>query len=104
MRGTRSRAAAALETLQIVADERLVERSRHHGGVMLAALRQRLNGHPLVARHPRTGLLIAIELRVPLAPTTARIAGQWLALALLEQGIIVQPASQAWQVLGSSRR
>lgn len=92
-------AAAALETLQIVADERLVERSRNHGGVMLAALRQRLNGHPLVADVRGQGLLIAIELRVPLAPTTARIAGQWLALALLEQGIIVQPASQAWQVL-----
>jgi 4-aminobutyrate aminotransferase-like enzyme len=37
--------------------------------------------------------LLAIELRAP------DVAGQWLALAMLERGLIVQPASQAWNVL-----
>jgi len=91
--------AAALETLQIVHDERLADRSRDNGGVMLAALRERLAGHPLVADVRGQGLLIAIDLRAPLPSMTVRIAGQWLALALLEQGIILQPASQAWSVL-----
>ena len=91
--------AAALETLTIVADEQLVARSREHGDRMLAALRQRLYRHPLVSDIRGRGLLIAIELRVPLAPMARTIAGQWLALALLEEGIILQPASQAWNVL-----
>ena len=95
--------AAALETLRIVHDERLAERSRDNGAAMLAGLRERLAGHPLVADVRGQGLLIAIDLRArlpsPLPSMTARIAGQWLALALLERGIILQPASQAWSVL-----
>jgi len=92
-------AAAALETLRIVDDERLVERSRDKGGAFLAGLRARLDGHPLVAGIRGRGLLLAIELRTPLASKAATLAGQWLALALLEEGLIVQPASQAWNVL-----
>jgi len=88
--------AAALETLGIVADERLVERSRDLGTAMLTALRDRLRDHPLVADVRGRGLLIAVQLRGPVART---VAGQWLALALLEAGLIVQPASQAWDVI-----
>jgi putrescine aminotransferase len=91
--------AAALETLRIIEDERLVARSRDAGAVMLAGLRARLAGHPLVADIRGRGLLLAIELRTALASKTAGLAGQWLALALLEEGLIVQPASQAWNVL-----
>jgi putrescine aminotransferase len=90
--------AAALETLGIIQDEDLVGRSRDRGVAMLAALRQRLAGHPLVADIRGRGLLAAIELR-SIASMPNRIAGQWLALALLERGAIVQPASQAWNVL-----
>ena len=88
--------AAALETLGIMADERLVERSRELGTEMLTALRDRLRDHPLVADVRGRGLLIAVQLRGPVART---VAGQWLALALLEAGLIVQPASQAWDVI-----
>jgi putrescine aminotransferase len=90
--------AAALETLRIIEEEDLVVRSRDGGAAMLAALRQRLQTHPLVADIRGRGLLIAIELRaVPSVGTT--VAGQWLALALLERGVILQPASQSWNVL-----
>ena len=88
--------AAALETLSIMADERLVERSRDLGTEMLTALRERLRDHPLVADVRGRGLLTAVQLRGPVART---VAGQWLALALLEAGLIVQPASQAWDVI-----
>jgi putrescine aminotransferase len=91
-------AAAALETLAILHDERLVERSRTAGAAMAAALGERLRGHPLVGDVRGRGLLVAIELRAAPAALAA-IAGQWLALALLEEGLIVQPASQAWHVL-----
>ncbi|HEX6099934.1 MAG TPA: aminotransferase class III-fold pyridoxal phosphate-dependent enzyme [Thermoanaerobaculia bacterium] len=85
--------AAAGETLRILDDEQLVARSRDHGTEWLTALRLRLDGHPLVAGVRGRGLLLAVELRAP------GVAGQWLALALLERGLIVQPASQAWHVL-----
>ena len=91
--------AAALETLRIIQDERLVERSRDTGAALLAGLRARLDGHPLVAGIRGRGLLLAIELHTSLASKAALLAGQWLALALLEEGLIVQPASQAWNVL-----
>ena len=54
---------AALETLRIIQDEGLVARSRDRGAAMLAAIRDRLRGHPLVADIRGRGLLIAIELR-----------------------------------------
>ena len=41
--------AAALETLHIIQDERLVERSRDKGAALLEGLRARLDRHPLVA-------------------------------------------------------
>jgi putrescine aminotransferase len=85
--------AAARETLRILDDEDLVARSRSLGNEWLSALRARLDRHPLVAGLRGRGLLLAIELRAP------DVAGQWLALAMLERGLIVQPASQAWNVL-----
>lgn len=89
---------AALETLAILHEERLAERSRAAGDAMVAALRTRLQGHPMVGDIRGRGLLIAIELRITPAAAAA-VAGQWLALALLEEGLILQPASQAWHVL-----
>jgi len=85
--------AAASETLRILDDENLIARSRDLGAEWLAALRVRLDRHPLVAEIRGRGLLLAIELRAP------DVAGQWLALAMLERGLIVQPASQAWNIL-----
>ncbi|MFL6247842.1 MAG: aspartate aminotransferase family protein, partial [Thermoanaerobaculia bacterium] len=85
--------AAASETLRIIEDQQLVTRSHDLGAEWLDALRARLHGHPLVAAVRGRGLLLAIELRAP------AVAGQWLAVAMLERGLIVQPASQAWNVL-----
>ena len=90
---------AALETLRIIEDEDLVSHSSERGASMLALLRDRLRGHPLVADIRGRGLLIAIELRAPVRSMANTLAGQWLSLALLEQGVIVQPASQCWNVL-----
>jgi putrescine aminotransferase len=82
---------AALETLRIIENENLVARSRENGAAFLVALRERLHGHPRVREIRGRGLLIGIEI--------TKFLGQWFALALLERGVILQPASQAWEVL-----
>jgi putrescine aminotransferase len=91
--------AAALETLQIIEDERLCANCRERGDELLAGLRQRLNGHPFVRDIRGRGLLIAIELQAGVEKLAEVLAGQWLSVVLLERGVIVQPASQAWNVL-----
>ena len=90
---------AAAETLRIIADERLCANARERGDELIAGLRQRLGGHPLVRDIRGRGLLIAIELRASVEKLAELLVGQWLSVALLERGIIVQPASQAWNVL-----
>ena len=45
------------------------------------------------------GLLVAIELTAGVDKLAETLVGQWLAVVLLERGVIVQPASQAWNVL-----
>ena len=103
--------AAAMETLDIVADEGLVENARLRGEQLALGLRERLAGHPFVKDVRGRGLLVAIEL----GPTDAGLAnklaaplvgllskqvfGQWAAVKLLEAGIICQPAVQQWDVL-----
>ncbi len=100
-----------LETLQILDDENLLSRAAERGHQLLAGLRERLEGHPLVRNIRGQGLLVGIEL----GPTDCgllnkfapwlvealsnRVFGQWLAVRLLERGIICQPASQQWNVL-----
>jgi putrescine aminotransferase len=103
--------AAALETLAILEDERLVAASRERGDRLLEGLRRRLDGHPLVHAVRGRGLLVGVELgptRAGLlnraAPSLVRglartVFGQWAALRLLEKGIVAQPASQRWDVL-----
>jgi len=91
--------AAGLETLRIIEDERLCTNSRERGEELLSGLRQRLAGHPLVKEVRGRGLLIAIELRAGVEKLAEVLVGQWLSVVLLERGVIVQPASQAWNVL-----
>ena len=102
---------AALEALDIIVDERLVENSRCRGEQLLAELRSRLAGHPLVVDIRGRGLLVCIELGPTeagwlntLAPSLVEqvsrgVLGQWLAVQLLERGLICQPATQRWNVL-----
>lgn len=103
--------AAALATLEIVDDERLVERAKILGERMLSALRFSLKGHPLVKEIRGRGLLVAVELGPTEQGLLARFApgvveqvaekvyGQWAALKLLERGVLAQPASHRWNVL-----
>jgi putrescine aminotransferase len=79
---------------------------------LLTGLKKRLDGHPLVRDVRGRGLLVAIELgatqeagffnRLASSFTdvvSKKVFGQWLALRLLEEGILAQPASQQWNVL-----
>ena len=53
--------AAALATLEVIDEERLVERAEAVGASMLARLRELAAGHPCVAEVRGRGLMIAIE-------------------------------------------
>ena len=102
---------AALTTLEILADERLAERSDERGADLLRGLRTALSGHPLVKDIRGRGLLIGIELGPTesgwmnkLAPSlvevvSEKVFGQWASFKLLERGILCQPASHRWNVL-----
>jgi adenosylmethionine-8-amino-7-oxononanoate aminotransferase len=54
--------AVALENIEIIEEEQLVQRSARMGEKLLARLRQALDGHPLVGEVRGRGLLIGIEL------------------------------------------
>jgi putrescine aminotransferase len=91
--------AATSETLRILDEERLSANSRERGDELLSGLRQRLSAHPLVRDIRGRGLLVAIELQAGVEKLAEVLVGQWLSVVLLERGVIVQPASQAWNVL-----
>lgn len=103
--------ACALATLDILDEEQLIANAERRGRQLCDGLRTRLAGHPLVREVRGAGLLVGIELgpatdsfasrlSAPLVRTVAReVFGQWLALRLLEAGIVAQPASQQWDVL-----
>jgi 4-aminobutyrate aminotransferase len=57
--------AAALATLDVIADERLCERSRRLGEHALGRMRQLQAKHPLVREVRGRGLLLGIELAHP---------------------------------------
>jgi putrescine aminotransferase len=100
-----------VEVLKQVQEQGLVERSARLGALLLGKLQQALAGHPLVRDVRGAGLLVGIEL----GPTDSgffqrafsgvvesvseKVFGQWLAVRLLERGIVCQPASQHWNVL-----
>ena len=102
---------AALETLAILDDEKLVQNSAARGEQLLDGLQRRLAGHPLVRDIRGRGLLVGIELGfadsrflVRLVPdqlreTFTEILGQWIALQLLERQILCQPAAHRWDVV-----
>jgi putrescine aminotransferase len=102
---------AALETLAILDDDHLIANAAERGAQLVDGLRARLAGHPLVVEVRGRGLLVAIELgptaqgwlnrAAPgfVALAAEKVAGQWMALRLLEAGIICQPAAHAWNVL-----
>lgn len=103
--------AVGLATLTEVNQPAFLSAVQERGARLLTALRARLLGHPFVRDIRGSGLLIGIELGptdrglwnrlLPglVAQVSRRVVGQWLSLRLLESGIVLQPASQAWNVL-----
>ena len=103
--------AAALETLAIIEDEQLVENGRIRGAEILASLRTRLAGHPLIRDIRGRGMFLVIEVgpedqgwRRRLTPAlidkvSTTVFGQWTAVKLLERQVICQPASHKWNAL-----
>jgi putrescine aminotransferase len=103
----------ALATLAILKEDSLIEAANERGEQLLEKLRDALSGHPFVKGVRGRGLLVGLEL----GPTTKgtgllarllpgvvdlvskRVFGQWLALRLLEEGILAQPAAHQWNVL-----
>lgn len=102
----------ASAVLQIIDDEKLAEASKVKGTRLLQKLNARLSGHPFVRGIRGRGLFVGIELgptekggllhrALPqlVEAVSKHIFGQWLAVRLLEDGVIAQPASQHWNVL-----
>lgn len=104
----------ALATLRIIEEERLPEAATERGERLLERLRDEVADHPFVRAVRGHGLLIGLELG-PVIPKSSglfgrilpglvdlvskRVFGQWLAVRLLEHGIVCQPASMQWNVL-----
>ncbi|WP_426211807.1 aspartate aminotransferase family protein [Massilia sp. TWP1-3-3] len=103
--------AAALKTLEVIDEENLVACSAERGAQLLAGLKARLHGHPLVKDVRGRGLLVGIEFGPTgsswldkLAPSlvdkvSEGMFGQWVAVKMLEAGILCQPSSSRWNVL-----
>lgn len=103
--------AAALKTLEIIDEQQLVARSAERGAQLLAGLQERLRGHPLVKDVRGRGLLVGIEFGPTGTSWLDKVApalvdkvsegmfGQWVAVKMLEAGILCQPASSRWNVL-----
>ncbi len=102
---------AALETLQIMHDEKLAANSAARGEQLLSGLQKKLAGHPFVKNIRGRGLLAAVEIGPTasgwannLAPSlvslvSKKVFGQWISLKLLERGIVCQPAANRWDIL-----
>ena len=100
--------AIALEALTVL--DALTPTVEARGARLMGRLREGLSGHPFVKDIRGSGLLIAVELG-PASGVLSRLApglvslvsrqvyGQWLAVRLLEAGIVAQPAALAWNVL-----
>ncbi len=103
--------AVALATLELTLGQELPDRAAALGERFTSRLRRRISGHPLVRDVRGQGLLIGVELGPTdrgllqklfpglVAAISEKVFGQWLAVRLLEQGFICQPASQQWNVL-----
>ena len=77
--GTPLACAAALEVLQIMEDEKLLERAAHHGRQLQDALRKLAAKFPFIVEVRGRGLMIGVVLDRPAKP---------LEKALLERGLI----------------
>jgi len=104
----------ALATLSIIEEEKLAEAAAVRGEQLRERLRDEIADHPFVRGVRGRGLIVGVELG-PTMPKSSgilgrilpglvglvskRVFGQWLAIRLLEHGILCQPASMQWNVL-----
>lgn len=70
--------AAALATLAVIRDERLLENSTERGGQLLKACRGLQEGHPVVGDVRGLGLMVGVELRDP--PRVKAVLGHMLSV------------------------
>jgi 4-aminobutyrate aminotransferase/(S)-3-amino-2-methylpropionate transaminase len=84
--------AAALASLAVLEEERLVEAAAQDGAAALRFLRERLDGEPRVAEVRGVGLMIGIECDRP--ETAARACA-----AALSRGVILLPSGDDGRVL-----
>jgi 4-aminobutyrate aminotransferase/(S)-3-amino-2-methylpropionate transaminase len=84
--------AAALASLAVIEEEKLVERAKESGEIALERLRSRLAGRPGVVEVRGRGLLIGIEL-----DSAERTLAVWH--AALRRGVITLPSGDDARVL-----
>ncbi len=101
--------------LDILRDDELTENAAKRGEQLLERLKDSLLDHPFVKEVRGRGLMVGLELGPTKTKSSSsflgrilpgvvegvskRVFGQWLALRLLERGIVAQPASLQWNVL-----
>ncbi len=90
--------AAALAFLDVLDDERLVERARELGADLAARLRDDLEGVAGVREIRALGLLIGVEMETE-GGEPAGGAGARVAVAALRRGLLVLPAGDAGHVV-----
>jgi putrescine aminotransferase len=102
----------AMEVLAAIDDERLPAAAAARGARLTEGLRDRVSGHPFVRAVRGRGLLVGLELGPArrrgrlgrllsgvVSGVSRSVLGQWLAVRLLERGIVAQPAAHQWNVL-----
>jgi putrescine aminotransferase len=104
--GVNVASAVALELLDAL-DSALLRSVQERGEELRRALQERLSRHPLVREVRGRGLLVGVELgldtqgwKLPLpASVPPPPLGHWVALELLEKGVLCQPAAHRPEVL-----
>lgn len=90
--------AVALENLNVIRDERLVENARHVGELMQARL-QEFAGHPLVGEVRGVGLIAAVELSSGDGAMEQQVVagslGRYMASRAQHHGLITRPIGDA---------
>jgi len=91
--------AAALATLHILERDNLPARAEALGQRLGQRLRAAVGGHPMVREIRGRGLIWGIELATVGGELGALAVGQWVAVGLMERGIVSQVGTQAAEVI-----
>ena len=91
--------AAALATLEILERDQLPARAEALGHRLGQRLRAAIGGHPMVRDIRGRGLIWGIELATVAGDLGALAVGQWVAVGLMERGIVSQVGTQAADVI-----